>query len=223
MPARFQRIGLVVQLLLAIFADLRRRAWWAYRAGFRQQGAPPIARVERRVAEPEIRAPLVTAAWRPLADRALPLLQSARVELSSGESCAAIWIDVRGRPDIADLPRILESGARASTTAPVAATQWLFDPPSHTVILIATIVDPVTATCPVRFQLPDHRALLELIAATAQLGIAFGPPPMLPRHLTLPLSDPLTLSPGMILPIASTAQLRHILWADEHSIPYSTC
>src|SRR5919202_3557312 len=73
MRSYWGRTRAVMRLLVAIFSDLRRRAWWAYRAGGLHIHTPRTTIVARRPAEGRTYAPVVTAAWRPLAAHARPV------------------------------------------------------------------------------------------------------------------------------------------------------
>ncbi len=209
MRGRWGRAGAITGLLVAIFGDLGRRAWWAYRAGGREQRAIRTSIVARRPADRATHVPLITPAWQPFVAQALPVQATAVALTDEGDQLPVVWIDAAQRPDVADLPRVLNNAAQASDT-PVLATQWLADLPARRVVLVVSFVEPVTCSWALSFDLLQCKPTLELAAITAELVVALrNPPSTEDRQLSLmPLREiPLSVR----LPLAPTVQLHAIL------------
>ncbi len=206
MRTQWSRAGAVLGLLAAIFSDLRRRAWWAYRRGGLAAYEPRTTIVAPRPAEWNVGMPNVDANWRAVVDRALAV-EVGGVVLGDGDDALPVaWIDVGERPDVADLPRVLASGADAGDGPPLIATQWLAEPAGQRVILVATLVEPVACTWAVSFDLPRRRALLERIAEAGALWVAWSdlpPADQEPDPVLAVLPDS-----GLLLPLNGRAQLQ---------------
>ncbi len=207
MRTQWSRAGAVLGLLAAIFSDLRRRAWWAYRRGGLPAYEPRTTIVAPRPAEWNMVMPNVDANWRAVVERALAAQAGGVVLGDGGDSLPVVWIDAGERPDIADLPRVLGSGADAGDGPPLIAAQWLADLERQRVVLVATLVEPVACTWAIGFDLPRRRALLERIVEEGALWVAWSDLP--PRADQEP--DPvLTALPdsGLLLPLNGRARLQ---------------
>jgi len=210
MRLRIGRFGAMLRLLLAIFADLRRRAWWAYRTGGAHLHVPRTSIVSRRSHAEQVAVPRVTAAWRPLAARAIPVYAAATMPTTHNDLLPIMWIDCSDRLDIADLPRVLY--AEQDHDPPIVVTQWLADPPAQSVVLVVTFVEPVECTFALRVDLQPWSSVLEHVVFGGQLYIALDQSPRqeeLDTALAFAWSTP--LPQGLLVPIATTAQLRAIL------------
>lgn len=213
MRERWERTGAITRLLMAIFGNLSRRAWWAYHGGPARPAPARTSIVARRPTERHTFAPQVNAAWQAVAAGALPCLGTAVTVAEDGDAVPVVWIDASGRPDIADLPRVLN----ASGEPPLLATQWLADFAAGRCLLVVTFVEPVAASWAVAFGLRDAAAALERIPATGALVIALEPPPHPTGAVGLaavPEPDP---RQSLWLPITSTLQLRAVLlrWQEQ--------
>ena len=209
MRGRWGRAGAISGLLLAIFGDLGRRAWWAYRSGATHQRPTRTSIVARRPVERATHVPLITPAWQPFVAQALPVQAAAMALTEQNERVPVVWIDAAGRPDVADLPRVLNKSVRSSET-PVLATQWLANLPARRVVLVVTFLEPVACSWALSFDLQRWTPVLELVATSALLVVALNHPPTAhDGHLPLiSLED----SPYHLhLPITSTIQLHAIL------------
>ena len=217
----WSRAGAILGLLVAIFSDLTRRAWWAYRRGGLHAAPPRVTLVARRPAQRHTYVPQVTANWRPVAARALPIQAVATVIRDAHEPLPIVWIDVRDRPDIADLPRVLRS-SRAAGGPPLVGTQWLADADRHQTVLVVTVVEPVSATWALSFDIPRHIRLLERIASAGEFFIAWNEPPSPREAEDDDLGPVLATLPaeGVLLSVDRPAQLYAILamWADRHEV-----
>src|SRR4051794_8564014 len=109
MSRRWVRIGASAGILLAIFGDLWRRAWWAYRTGTLRGHQPRTTIVAPRPTAQPAGIPMLTPTWRPAAARALPVGELTAEVDNTRDRHPTIWIDVDARPDIADLPRVLRN------------------------------------------------------------------------------------------------------------------
>ena len=209
MRGRWGRAGAMAGLLVAIFGDLGRRAWWAYRGGASAQRPTRTSIVARRPADRATHVPLITPAWQHFVAQALPVQAAAVALTDEGSQLPVVWIDTANRPDVADLPRVLSHVAHPSDT-PVLATQWLADLPAHRVVLVVSVIEPVTCSWALSCDLLRYKPVLELAAITGELVLAQrNPPTVYAGHLPLiPLREiPLSLR----LPLASTVQLHAIL------------
>ncbi len=212
------RASAITGLLAAIFSDLRRRTWWAYRAGSHHTFRPTTTIVARRPAAHSTYVPVVTENWRSVVTKALPIGTVERSIRETGEIVPVVWIDVAGRPDIADLPRVLRSGREAGDGPALVGTQWLADQATYRTVLAVTVVEPVAASWALSFDLPRCRAILAQIANASEFFVAWNMSPLgasgegeveratagLPLH-------------GLLLTVDRPAQLRAILtmWADR--------
>jgi hypothetical protein len=171
MRSNWGRRSAMVRLLAAIFGDLRRRAWWAYRTGGIPTALPRTTIVARQPTERQTYVPLVSADWRPLVSRALPVLKAGALE-EPEQRLPLVAVDVATRPDVADLPRVLRSG-RAADDKPAMATQWLLDYEADRMVLIVTFVEPVTCTFALAFEVPRWIDVLQQIAEAGELVVAW--------------------------------------------------
>ncbi len=213
MRGRWGRAGAITGLLVAIFGDLGRRAWWAYRAGATEQRPTRTSIVARRPADRATHVPLITPAWQPFVAQALPPQAVAVALTDEGAQLPVVWIDATNRPNVADLPRVLNKGIYTSDP-PVLATQWLADLPAHRVALVVSVIEPVTCSWAVSFDLLQSKPILELAAITGELVVALRNPPQAEDN-RLPLIPLREIPLSVRLPLASTVQLHAIL--TEHA------
>lgn len=219
--ARFWgRLGVALGLLAAIFSDLRRRAWWAYRARGVDNDWPRTTIVARRPVERQSYVPVVTPMWAAVAARALPVFDAAVMQRDEDDALPVVFVNTAARPDIADLPRVLRDSP-ASDGPPVMATQWLVDEAAGRALLVVTYVEPVACTWALSFDVPGRRGVLEAIAVAGELFVAWdarstpqeedGAPerliPTVPRR-------------GLLLSISRPTQIHAILalWAERLSV-----
>lgn len=219
MQVLFRRVGTITGLLLAILSDLRRRAWWAYRSTeiHRRQPIPMI--IAQRPADALPYVPQVTPPWRAVADAALPVAGAALVIEEGGTLQPIVWLNVDQRPDVGDLPRVLRT-EQDESDQPLIATQWLADLPHSQAIVVITYIEPVACTWAVSFNLQNDRTVLEQIATTACLIVAFNHPPSSsqPSKQLFIVSTALPVA-HLTLPIEAPHHLRAILsqWAEYSS------
>ncbi len=209
MSREWSRWRAIAGLLLAIFNDLRRRAWWAYRRGGLAPVEPRVALIARRETQTRPYAPRVTSAWQALAERALPIAAAGIAIVQQRAIVPVVWIDVADRPEIGDLPRVLHQERAAG--APVVATQWLHDAATQTVLLVITFVDPATSSWALRFDPVTHAGLLERIIRSGRLIVLCESPLDPNEHGEIVAAwndDPPRAIP---LPITSAGQLVAIL------------
>lgn len=207
MRTPWSRTGAILALLGAIFSALGRRAWWSYRGRGAHGYAPRATLVARRPAERHSYVPRVTPAWETVVAGALPIQAEATVQQEADEALPVIWIDVAERPDIADLPRVLSGGAAAGDGPALVAVQWLADAPLQRTVLVVTVVEPVTCTWAVNFELPRQRPLLERIAEVGEIFVAWSDlPPAGHEDDTRRLP-----SEGLLLRLDNLVQLNAIL------------
>ncbi len=215
------RAGAIMGLLVAIFSDLRRRAWWAYRAGGLHVHAPRTTIVAPRPAERQTYVPVVTAIWRPVVARALPVEAASTWIREPGDALPVVWIDVTDRPDIADLPRVLSSERGARGNPPLLGTQWLADHATNRTVLIVTFVEPVTCTWALSFDVPRWIEVLKQIAESGELFVAWDVvlPPWAREDGGLGRATTTMPGNGLLLQIPASTQLRPILamWAERLS------
>jgi hypothetical protein len=212
MGMQWSRLGPGLRLLLAIFADLGRRAWWAYRAHGLHTPRPHTTLVAPRPAEARPYAPLVTPAWRAVAARALPVQAIAKWQRDAESLIPVVWIDVADRPDVADLPRVLEMEQGARDARTLAATQWLADQVTQHAVLVVTFVEPVATTWALSFDLRRWATELERFDAPDELLVTWGAPPPAPDTSRSLLVEP--PSAGLLLSLNRPYQLRAILRLD---------
>ncbi len=207
------RAGAIMGLLVAILSDLRRRAWWAYRAGGLHVHAPRTTIVAPCPAERQTYVPVVTAIWRPVVARALPVEAASTWIREPGDTLPVVWIDVTDRPDIADLPRALSSERGASGNPPLLGTQWLADHATNQIVLVVTFVEPVSCTWALSFDVPHWKAALARIAASGELFVAWDELPSSENTANGARDAVITALPtrGVFLPLNRPAQLRAIL------------
>jgi hypothetical protein len=217
MSGGLSRWSAIAGLLLAILNDLRRRAWWAYRRGGVADPTPRVTIVARREAQQRPYPPQLTAAWRPLAERALPVAAAGLAILERSDVLPAAWIDAADRLDIRDLPRVLRSeGASAQV-----ATQWLHDPATHAVLLVVTYVDPAISSWALRWERDRHAEALERIVAAGRLMIVLESPPPPNAHGAVVAAWEEPPPDAIDLPIATIDQLAAILEHGRESRPRS--
>ena len=211
------RARAMLGLLAAIFSDLGRRAWWAYRRGGLHMYQPHVTVVARRPGERHTYVPMVTDVWRPVVAQALPVRAVAAAVEEPDDAIPIVWIDVRDRPDIADLPRVLQSERAIGDDVPLVGTQWLADPDAQRTMLLVTYAEPVACTWAISFDVPRRLGTLERIAAAGELFVAWNEPPSEgddeeggPALTELPAA-------GLLLPAGRPAQLEAILtmWAEQ--------
>lgn len=205
------RLSVAAGLLAAIFSDLRRRAWWSYRARGADRDWPRTMIVARRPAERRSYVPMVTPMWDAVAARALPVIATTIMRRDEDDPAPVVFVDTPERPDIADLPRVLASAA-ASGGPPVLATQWLADRTADRVLLVVTYVEPVACTWALSFAVPRRRALLNRIAATGELWVAWD------SSVAQNVADdeaerwmPALPPVGLLVPISRPSQIHEIL------------
>lgn len=212
----WSRTGAILALLGAIVSGLGRRAWWAYRGRGWHGSAPRTTIVARRPTDRYSYVPRVTPAWNVVVAGALPIQAEATVLKGPDEVLPVIWIDVAERPDIADLPRVLAGDQAAGDGPPLLAAQWLADCPGQRIVLVVTVVEPVTCTWAVNFELPHRRLLLERIVDAGELFVGWSDlalvgledePSGLPRE-------------GLLLRMDNRAELNAILamWTGRHDV-----
>jgi hypothetical protein len=204
MRLRLGRVRAATSLLLTIFDTLRQRTWWAYRGAALPPRAPRIAVVAQRAPDRATYVPRLTAAWRSLAAQALTVEATSLVIDRDGALLPVVWIDGRQRPDIADLPRVLQ---REPDPA-LLATQWLLDRAQDRVLLIVTLAEPVSHTWAIAFDLSRYTGVLQRIAQAGQLVVALQPSIAI-DHMHAPSPD--DLPPHLTIPLASAVQLHAIL------------
>lgn len=209
MRGRWGRAGAISGLLLAIFGDLGRRAWWAYRSGAAHNRPTRTSIVARRPVERATHVPLITPAWQPFVAQALPVQVAAVALTEHDEQLPVIWIDVPQRPDVADLPRVLNHPVPVPD-APMLATQWLADLPARRVVLVVTFVEPVACSWAMSFDLQRWMPTLELVATAGLLVVALRNPPRVLEGQA-PLISLNDIPQPIQLPITTTVQLHAIL------------
>ncbi len=135
----WRRNSAVLGLLAAIFSDLRRRAWWAYRHGSSQGFRPTVSVTARRRAEHAAYVPTLSASWHGVAARALPVLDAEVIVAEAGVSRPTVVVDVADRPDVSDTPRVLRQERSSSDGHAVVGTQWLADLDHDRVLLVVLL------------------------------------------------------------------------------------
>ena len=211
MRKRWGRTSAILGLLVAIFSDLRRRAWWAYRARGMHAHAPRTTIVARRPAERQSYVPVATAEWRPLLQGALPVVTTALSTREQADPLPVVVVDVADRPDIADLPRVLESERGGGIDPSLLGTQWLMDHAAGRAVLIVTFVEPVACTFAISFAVPRHLSVLHPVAGNGELFVTWeGPSP-----IDVDMPDMHPRAEGLLLTLGGSAriQLRAILAA----------
>ncbi len=201
----WRRTSAMVGLLAAIFSDLRRRAWWAYRHGSSEGFTPLVAVSARRRTEYETYIPTVTPSWQAVAARALPVLDAKIID-EAGESRPTVMVDVTERPDVYDTPRVLRQERTTSAGQAVVGTQWLADLDHERVLLVVTFVEPVSSTWALSFDIPRTIAVLQMIATSSDITIIWAR-----AETSVDESLPLASLEGVHLTITRPAQLRAIL------------
>lgn len=218
MRTRWSRTTAILGLLIAIFSDLRRRAWWLGRRSAFEAVPHPTTLVTTRSVEQLGHVPRVGWLWRPVVERALPVQSTATFPGPDGRPLPMVTIDVADRPEIADLPRVLATEVQAERQA-VVGTNWLADPSLSQTVLVVTFVEPVTCTWAIGFDLPRCQALLNQVADGHELYVAWH---SAPNAETMPADQPFdaTTPPahGLLLRVGRPDHLRAILdeWTTEH-------
>src|SRR5919199_3936434 len=103
MSSAWRRAGAIAGLLVTIFSDLRRRAWWAYRTGGMHASTPRTTIVAPRPVERHAYVPVVTDVWRAVVAGALPVQGVSTWMREADVVLPVAWVDVTDRPDVADL------------------------------------------------------------------------------------------------------------------------
>lgn len=208
MSGQWSRVGAGIQLFLAIFGDLRRRAWWAYRAHGLHLQRPQTTIVARRPGAAQPAVPLVTGAWKTVVAGALTAHTVTSGSRRQGPPLPVARIDVATRPDIADLPRVLHAEGAAYGDPTLAATQWLADPNGGHAFLIVTFVEPVDCTFALAFDLHEWRAMLERFAPVEMLMLVWEDQE---PHDIMKVEDRELPWPGLVLALNRPQQLTAIL------------
>lgn len=208
----WRRTSASVGLLAAIFSDLRRRAWWAYRHGAAEGYRPSVGVTARLRAEQMTYVPTLSASWQNVVAHALPVLDAAVLTNEDGTPRPTIIVDVSERPEVSDAPRVLRQERMTSAGRATVGTQWLADLDHERVLLIVTFVEPVSSTWAFSFDVPRTVALLQQIAVSSDISIIWGQ-----ADTDLQTSKPSTPSEGVHLTITRPAQLSAILaaWAEQ--------
>lgn len=219
MRPRWGRVGAGLGLLVAIFSDLRRRAWWAYRAGGLHAHGPDAMIVAPRPAAPRAYVPEVTGIWRPVIARALPVEAIGMALRELDDPMPIVWIDASARPDLIDLPRVLHAEAHAHDGRPLVATQWLADHAARQALLVVTVAEPVTCTFVLSFEVPRWLPALDGMADAGELFVAWDVSPLAANRQGGPAGPVLRTLPdqGVLVPLNRPAQLRATLraWATQ--------
>lgn len=210
----WRRTSAGLSLFAAIFGDLRRRAWWAYRRGALEGDRPLVATSARRRVEHATYVPTLTSMWQGVAARALPVLDAKIIIDADGEARPTVVVDVADRPDLADVPRVLRLERRTSTQHAVVATQWLADLEHERVLLVVTFVEPVSATWALSFDIPRTLVVLEQIAISSDIFVVWS-------EADTPFASAVSPSEGIHLTTTRPALLRAILaaWTERHARP----
>lgn len=208
MQTRWGRTSAAIRLIVAIFSDLRRRAWWSYRKGtFDYMPRTTIVAPQPPQQQPYV--PRITSDWRSVAAHALTINAITSTD-EFGDHMSVVWIDVGERPDVTDLPRVIEHEYTVHQRLPVAGTQWLADHHGQYVILVVAFIEPVDCTFAIRFELPQSIATLDQIADSGDLFVAWNI-----------ASDEGVVTPhttnGLLLRSSRPGQLRTILISQNRS------
>ena len=205
MRARWGRTSAIVGLAIAIFSDLRRRAWWSYRRGA-QVERPHTTLVSQRPGAQRSYIPRVTSEWRTVAASAIDV---DTIAFSDAEATTPVaTINVGERPDIVDLPRVIQQEWFNHQQTPVVGTQWLAGQSATEVFLVITFVEPVECTFALRFDLPRTLQALQTVAEGGDLLITWEV-----RH---DLDDPAESGKeGILVRSSRPGQLRAILMASR--------
>jgi hypothetical protein len=208
----WRRTNAGLSLFAAIFGDLRRRAWWAYRRGAMEAQRPLVATAARRRVEHDAYVPTLTPLWQGVAARALPVLDAKVITDTDGEAHPTVVVDVGDHPDVADMPRVLRLERHTSTRHALVATQWLADLDHDRVLLVVTFVEPVSATWALSFDVTRTLGVLEQIARSSDVFIIWGDAD--PLH-----ARDISPSEGIHLTVTRPALLRAILvaWTERHA------
>ncbi len=172
MRTNWSRARAILGLLVAIFTDLQRRAWWLGRSRSIQNMPHPTSIIAPRPVEQRTYVPEVGSLWRPVVERALSVQATGMLRAADGQMLPLIIVDVDNRPEIADLPRVLTAEVSPEAQAIVGAN-WLADPSITRAVLVVTFVEPITCTWAIGFDLPRCLNLLEQVADRQELYVTF--------------------------------------------------
>lgn len=208
----WRRTSAGLSLFAAIFGDLRRRAWWAYRRGASEGYRPLVATTARRHAAHEAYVPTLTPLWQGVAARALPVLEARVIVTDDSEARPTVVVDVGDRPDVSDMPRVLRLERQTSAKHAMVATQWLADLDHERILLVVTFVEPVACTWAISFDLPRTIDVLHQIAISSDVSVIWGSP----DEAFVPDVSP---SEGIHLTVTRPMLLRAILaaWTERHT------
>lgn len=208
----------MLSLLLAIFSDLRRRAWWLGRRSAFEAVPHPTTILAALPAEQAGHVPQVGSLWRSVAERALPVQTLSVISGTAGRGLPMVAIDVADRPDIADLPRVLATEVQSDSQAIVGAN-WLADLELSQAVLVVTFVEPIICTWAISFDLPRCQVLLRQVADGQELYVAWSAS-SISADMSLDQTDKLVNAPphGLQLHVGRPDHLRTILdeWTAEH-------
>lgn len=202
----WRRKSAVVGLLAAIFSDLRRRAWWAYRHGSSDGYRPTVGVTARRRVEHTTYVPTLSASWQSVAAHALPVLEAEVIMTDEGTPQPTILVDITARPDVSDTPRVLRQERTATGGHVVVGTQWLADLDHDRILLVVTFIEPVASTWALSFDVPRTLAALQQIAARSDISVVW-------TQADRPGAESTTLSDGIHLTVTRSSQLKAILGA----------
>lgn len=219
MRTRWSRTTAILGLLLAIFSDLRRRAWWLGRRSAFEAVPHPTTLVTTRSIDQSNHVPRVGWLWRPVVERSLSIQSTAAFPGPGGRLLPMVIIDIAEHPEIADLPRVLAAEVHAEGQTMVGAN-WLADASLSQTVLVVTFVEPVTCTWALSFDLPRCQALLTQVANGHDLYVAWHSAQA--SEVVMPQDQPYDTSTApahcLSLRVGRPDHLRAILdeWSAEH-------
>jgi hypothetical protein len=200
---RSGRFGAIAILALALIGYLRRRVWWSYAAGDRAAGPARPAFIARQPAERVPYVARVTDDWRALGEHALPVVGAGLLLTGRDSLLPAAWLDVTGRPDVADLPRVI----RSEPLQPV--TQWLYDVAAQRILLVVAADEPVSCSFAIAFDARRHARVLARAAEAEQLALVLERPPAGAADTLLVKAS--AAGALLLLPLDAPAQLQAML------------
>ena len=221
MRTNWSRARAILGLLVAIFIDLQRRAWWLGRRRSVENMPHSTSIVAPRRVEQRTHVPEVGSLWRPVVEHALSVQATGMLSTADGHMLPLISLNVDNRPEIADLPRVLTAEVGKGSMATVGAN-WLADRSITRAILVVTFVEPVTCTWAISFDLPRCLSLLEQVADRQELYVTFRGEPAAEHE---PANAPGAVSgvvppQGLLLHVGRPDHLRAILrgWTAQHEL-----
>ena len=221
MRTNWSRARAILGLLVAIFADLQRRAWWLGRRRSVENMPHSTSIVAPRPVEQRTYVPEVGSLWRPVVDRALSVQATGVLPTADGQMLPQIIVNVDNRPEVADLPRVLTAEVSTEIQATVGAN-WLADPSITRAILVVTFVEPVTCTWAISFDLPRCLSLLEKVADRQELYVTFHRGSLAELELEDAPGAVFGVVPpeGLVIRVGRPDHLRAILkgWAAQHEL-----